>query len=212
MIIGGSSLWLDGIKDVDRELTECIERVWPSVISHCSQTEREDTITERLVDLLRKDKNLCRLGFLNIHFKLRKEDKLGDFTTKGILDMALFLDQNYDRYIAYECKRLNTINSKGKRTGSLAGPYVEEGVCRYVTAKYSKKLPYGCMIGYVMDGDINFALKQLETAINKRKSLIKLNSSHLSIAAKGLTAFETSHLRTDDNSSITIRHRLFSMV
>lgn len=212
MIIGGSTLWLDGLKDIDRELTECIERVWPSVISRCSQTEREDIITERLVDLLRKDKTLCKLGFLNIHFRLREEDSLGDFTTKGILDMALFLDQNYDRYIAYECKRLNRINSEGKRTGSQAGPYVEEGMYRYVTAKYSKKLPYGCMIGYVMDGDIRFALKQLESAINQREKLIGLNSGRLSIASKELNAFETSHLRKDDKSSITIRHRLFSMV
>ena len=212
MIIGSSSLWLSSIKDIDEELMECIKRVWPSVIRRCSQTEKEDTITERLVDLLRKDKSLCKLGFLNIHYKLREEDTLGDFTTKGILDMALFLDQNYDRYIAYECKRLNRIDSQGKRTGSQAGTYVEDGVSRYVNAKYSKKLPYGCMIGYVMDGDLAFALKQLVAAINKRRSLIKLSSGQLFISSDNSTAFETSHSRAYDNSSITVRHRLFSMI
>ncbi|MCU7940759.1 MAG: hypothetical protein KZQ64_04735 [gamma proteobacterium symbiont of Bathyaustriella thionipta] len=177
MTIGTSSLWLRNLKDIDHELMKCVERVWPTVIKRLKQTEREDDITKRLVNLLRKDRAICNLGFLNIHFKLDEKDKFGDFTTKGILDMALFLGQDHERYIAYECKRLNIVTDKGKRIASLAGPYVEEGVVRYATAKYSEKLPYGCMMGYVMDGDIDFSLKQLKSSITKRKKLINLKSN-----------------------------------
>lgn len=212
MVIGFSSHWHKRLKDTDAELTACIKRLWLTVIERLNQTEKEDDITERLVDVLREDRAVCQLGFLHLHFKLRKKDTHGDYTTKGILDMALFLDQDHERYIAYECKHLNRVNSQGKRTASLAGAYVEEGVVRYATAKYAEQLPYGCMIGYVMDGDMKFALKQLESAINKRKCLIKLSSAEVDITSVGLTEFETTHLRPNDSSSIHVRHKLFSMI
>ena len=212
MTIGKSTLWLNSIIDVDKAVIECIDRVWPTVVSRLSQTELEDTITERLVDLLRKDRAICKHGFISIHFKLRQEDAIGDYTTKGILDMALFLDQDHERYIAYECKRLNRVNTEGKRAGSLAGPYVEEGVVRYVTAKYSEKLPYGCMLGYVMDGDIEFAVKQLKTALTERKVLIQLETKKILISQNPFPEFETIHNRASINKPITVRHRLLSMV
>lgn len=200
------------LKDVDRELAKCIERVWPTVIARLSQEEREDNITKRLVNLLRKDRGVCNLGFLNIHYKLDEEDQQGDFTTKGILDMALFLDQDYERYIAYECKRLNIVDSTVKRTASLAGSYVEEGLIRYSTAKYSEKLPYGCMIGYVMDGDMSFAIQQLSAAIAKRKELIKCQTNNITVIGTIFREFETVHLRGHSASLITVRHRLFSIM
>ncbi|HHJ20832.1 MAG TPA: hypothetical protein ENJ84_13565 [Gammaproteobacteria bacterium] len=211
MIIGTSSFWLERIKDIDKSLIECVERVWPSVIARLRNTEREDNITQRLVDVLRADRAICNIGFLVPHHKLREADCAGDYTTKGILDMALFVDQDYERYIAYECKRLNIVNRDGKRTGSLAGAYVEEGVVRYATAKYSEKLPYGCMIGYVMDGDRKFALQQLISALKKRKKLVKLESDEIEAKDGYFTEFETSHRRNTGNSEIEVRHRLFSM-
>lgn len=212
MTIGSSSLWLKNLKDIDLELMRCVERVWPTVISKLAQTEREDKITERLVDLLRKDRGVCALGFLCIHFKLRAEDRLGDFTTKGILDMALFLDQDHERYIAYECKRLNIVNDNGRRTGSLAGPYVEEGVARYATAKYSEKLPYGGMLGYVMDGDLAFSVNKLKAAIIKRKTLVKLLSEEMDLSSNPFLEFQTMHERPFSKTPIFVRHRLLSII
>lgn len=212
MIIGTSSLWLDRIRDVDRDLVEIIERVWPMVIARLDNTEKEDSITQRLVDVLRDERSVCNIGFLVPHHKLREADVAGDYTTKGILDMALFLDQDHERYIAYECKRLNIVDINGKRKGSYAGTYVEDGVVRYVTAKYAEKLPYGCMIGYVMDGDKTFALKQLIGAIDKRKKLIKLKSAKIEANDRYFTEFETLHGRNLGNAEIVVRHRLFSMV
>jgi hypothetical protein len=212
MTIGKSSLWISRLKDVDKELIKCIERVWPTVIARLSQEEKEDKITQRLVNLLRKDRGVCNLGFLNIHYKLDEEDQHGDFTTKGILDMALFLDQDYERYIAYECKRINTVDSAGKRIASLSGSYVEDGVIRYATAKYSEKLPYGCMLGYVMDGDMCFAIKQLTAAIQQRKDLIKCQTNSITVTGSIFPEFETVHLRGHSASLITVRHSIFSII
>ncbi len=105
--------------------------------------------------------------------------------------MALFLDQDHERYISYECKRLNIVTKKGKRKASLAGAYVEQGVIRYATAKYSEKLPYGCMIGYVMDGEKNFAFQQIASALRKRKKSINLEVDEIEEKEGYFTEFET---------------------
>lgn len=212
MVIGQSPFWFNRFKDVDKAFIECVERVWPVVIARLGARALEDPITERLVNVLRDDRVICGLGFLTLQFKLRKADYAGDYTTKGILDMALFLDQDHERYIAYECKRLNIVAENGKRKASLAGPYVEEGVVRYATAKYSEKLPYGCMIGYVMDGDKQFAFKQINSALKKRRKLIHLETDEIEVKESNFAEFETRHQRDSDKSFIVVRHRLFSMV
>lgn len=211
MIVGTSSFWRERIKDIDKDLIQCVERVWPTVIARLSNTDKEDNITQRLVDVLRDDRAVCNIGFLVSHHKLREADRAGDYTTKGILDMALFIDQDHNRYIAYECKRLNIVDQSGKRTGSLAGAYVEEGVVRYATAKYSETIPYGCMIGYVMDGDKEFAFRQLFSALNKRKELVNLEPYEIKVKDGYFIEFETSHRRNTDNSKIEVRHRLFPL-
>lgn len=210
MVIGKSSIWLEKVKDRDNLFIQCVVKVWPDVIAKLDQYSKEDHITQRLVDLLRKDRTTIKCGFLNCQFKLREEDIEGDFTTKGILDMALFLDQDHERYIAYECKKLNTISKNGSRA-SLAGTYLEKGVIRYVTAQYAENLPFGCMIGYVMDGDTRFAVQQLESAIGKRKKRLKLATSNIDVEYGFYAQFETSHNRTGNNTSIAVRHRLFSI-
>lgn len=209
MTIGTSSLWLSSIKDIDKELFKCVERVWPEVISRISKTDLEDRITERLVDILRGDREACDLGHIDIQFKLRERDKQGDYTTKGIIDIVLFLDKNFQNYIAYECKRLNTLDKHGKRKGSQAGKYVEEGVVRYVTAQYSEDLPYGCMIGYVMDCDQDFASRKVIEALQKREGLVKLKPIEIDITKDTYTEFETIHGRSSSRSEIVVRHRLF---
>ena len=195
MTVGTSTLWLDNFIDVDKKLMECVERVWPEVVSRLSSTDLEDKITERLVDVLRKQREVWELGHLDIQFKLRGEDKLGDFTTKGIIDIVLFLDPSFQKYIAYEAKRLNIVDSGGKRKASQAGKYLEEGVVRYVTAQYSERLPYGCMLGYVMDGDQAFAFQKIASAIDSRKELLNINSTDIKPHCAYYTEFETVHAR-----------------
>lgn len=213
MTIGKSHLWLNSIKDVDKELMKCVEKIWPIVVSKLSPTDLEDRISERLVDVLRKERDVWNLGFLDIQFKLREEDKQGDFITKGIIDIVLFLDNSYQKYIAYEAKRLNTVDSNGKRIGSQAGKYIEEGVVRYVTAQYAEKLPYGCMIGYVMDGDCQFASEKIIAGLNdtKRKQLIRMEPITINVFVESCTWFETTHKRSGTDNYILVRHRLFSL-
>ena len=74
----------------------------------------------------------------------------GTAYSKGRIDMAVLLDQDRERYLAYECKRLNLTHSS--RRSSLATLYVTKGLHRFVTEQYAEKLPVGYMLGYVLDG------------------------------------------------------------
>ncbi|MEE8435927.1 MAG: hypothetical protein V3S64_14175, partial [bacterium] len=126
----------------------------------------------------------------------------------GMIDMAVVLDQDIERYIAYECKRLN-VRYNGKKD-SLAGLYVAKGMMRFVKEKYySDRLPVGCMLGYVMDGDIFFAAKQVRKAILDNKGILGLISGPTNVApVQFIKRFLTTHKR--QSNEIVIRHALLA--
>ena len=84
--------------------------------------------------------------------------------SKGKIDIAALMDQEREHYLAYECKRLCVIHN-GTR-GSLATRHVKDGMMRFLTEQYAEGLPVGCMLGYVMDGDLSFARTQVNSAID----------------------------------------------
>jgi hypothetical protein len=87
----------------------------------------------------------------------------------GEPDILFSFDNSRDEdvYFACECKFLNKTDKNG-RWFSLAGEYIDEGVMRYINEKYSGG-SNGGMLGYVMDGDTNKAVKCINEAIEKRK-------------------------------------------
>jgi hypothetical protein len=116
------------------------------------------------------------------------------------------VDQERERYVAYECKRLNVIH-QGARS-SLATRYVTDGMMKFITEQYAQSLPVACMLGYVMDGDLAFALTQVHGAIGARKLPLGLVSGPIpGSAVAGIERFSTGHQRST-NSSIEIRHVL----
>jgi hypothetical protein len=110
-----------------------------------------------------------------------------------------------ERYLAYECKRLNVINY-GTRS-SLATRYVTQGMMRFLTEQYAEGLPVGCMLGYVMDGDLAFALQQVTKAIDDNKADLSLVAGPTPASAvPGIERFQTRHKRQADH--IELRHLL----
>ena len=65
-------------------------------------------------------------------------------------------------------KRLNVPRDDGRR--SLAKKYVMDGLSRFTTGQYSENLPVGCMLGYVLDGDVKYVASSVQAKIIEDKS------------------------------------------
>jgi hypothetical protein len=107
--------------------------------------------------------------------------------------------------MAYECKRLNVF-SGGSRS-SLATVYVTQGMMRFMTEQYAEGLRIGCMLGYVIDGDISFALSQLESAIKSHQPLGLLAGPTRAPLINTIERFLTNHKRST-GTGIELRHAL----
>jgi hypothetical protein len=86
--------------------------------------------------------------------------------------------------------------------------YVKEGMMRFMTEQYAEALPIGCMLGYVMDGDLPFALAQVKAAIAVVKVPLSLMEGPATLAfAPDIEQFSTGHQRAN-KTNITLRHTL----
>lgn len=131
----------------------------------------------------------------------------GSKYSKGIIDIAVLFDWNRERYLAYECKRLNVIN--GGSRSSLATVYVTQGMMRFLTEQYAEQLPVGCMLGYVLDGDVPFANSRIADAIGSHVPLALAEGPTPLAAIEMIERFRTRHTR-QTGSQIELRHALFS--
>lgn len=208
MVVGDPSVWVSQFTSIDDRLLARIVAVWPQCLTVLPPTPEEDVITFNLKSLLTKDAE-ARLIFYHLEYQFEPEG----FTTdglafsKGKIDLAVLLDQSCTRYLAYECKRLN-VHFGGVRQ-SLATKYVKEGVRRFVTEQYAEGLPVGCMLGYVLDGDTDYAQGRVYTAIDANQTDIGLTGPPAADIAIGLVErFSTNHVRPGSGSVIHVRHSL----
>ena len=133
----------------------------------------------------------------------------GTAYSKGRIDMAVLLDQDRESYLAYECKRLNLTHSSRRR--SLATLYVTKGLHRFVTEQYAEKLPVGCMLGYVLDGDVPFAHSKVLRAIETKRRCVGLIMAPIEgTVTPSLVRFSSRHRRTSSGEEMEIRHTLLA--
>jgi hypothetical protein len=206
MVVGDPNVWRNRFVSFDERLLARILHVWPICVGLLPGQPEENDITINLVDLLWKDMVVRRLCYyVEYHFEPWGIDANGAKFSKGQIDIGVLLERDRDRYLAYECKRLNVTNS-GMRS-SLATPYVTLGMMRFLTEQYAEGLPVGCMLGYVMDSDLPFALQQVSQAVAANNTQLALiagpTAGH---AVPGTERFQTAHQRAA--SLIELRHLL----
>ena len=208
MLVGDPKEWAAQFRSIDRRFLERVIAVWARCVDVLPREPHEDEITINLVGILSRDAKARRL----FHFLAYQHEPFGYTAdglaySKGKMDMALLLDQERERYLAYECKRLNVTQAGGRR--SLATPYVLCGVLRFITQQYAADIPVGCMLGYVLDGDTNTARSSVRAAIDSHKRKIRLIGRPVDIAPLGTMERLTSrHRRSSNGSAIEIRHAL----
>lgn len=114
-----------------------------------------------------------------------------------------------EAYYIIECKRLNSKNALGK-TG-LNGEYIAEGVCRFVSQKYSCYHQTNGMIGFVVeDLDIN---KNMVTLNSLLSSQFPEAHTVKEISKKDITnGFNFSYysIHTSNTSELLLYHLMFN--
>ena len=208
MGIGDPAAWAERFRSFDNRFLQRLVAVWPRCLSVLPPQPDEDAVTANLVDLLQSDPGILR-RFHWIEFQYEPFGRTPDGTahSKGRIDVAVFLNQDRDTYLAYECKRLNDVRGDGRR--SLAGEYVMDGLSRFVAGQYSEGLPVGCMLGYVLDGDVAHAASSVRAKIDECDRDIGLVMEPRDEPAIGVaTRFSSRHRRGSNGGEIEIRHAL----
>ena len=207
-MIGDPAAWADRLRSFDRRFLECVVAVWPRCLAVLPERPHEDAITCNLVDLLSRDAEaLRRFHWIEFQYEPFGHTPHGTAYSKGRIDVAVFLNQDRDRYLAYECKRLNELRKDGRR--SLVGEYVTDGLSRFVAEQYSENLPVGCMLGYVLDGDVASAASRVRAKIIECLHETGLIGTPRDETAVGVaTRFSSRHRRRPGGGEIEIRHAL----
>jgi hypothetical protein len=205
MVLGDLQAWANRFITADERLLERIWVLWPKCMAVLPSQPTEDQITINLVHLLGKDEVVRRIcHWVEFQFEPFGTASNGAKFSKGKIDIAVLLDWERERYLAYECKRLNVTN--GGIRSSLATPYVTQGMMRFLTEQYAEGLPIGCMLGYIIDGDIPFAVGQIHNAIAAHQPLSLVAGPTAATPLQGIERFVTTHKRAAN--VIELRHAL----
>jgi len=166
----------------------------------------EDKITIALYCALSRNQYLCTLPFL-----IRVQDVEVDVELEretGRKDIAFFPALRSDIYFCLECKRLNVVEDG--ETRAYASEYVRQGMVRFVSRQYSPFVKHGGMLGYVLDGDIIRAIKNVERNILARHAELGMAPPgallRSSIRPDIDRIRETHHRREGEASSFCIHH------
>ena len=208
MRVGDPAVWAGRFRSSDARVLERVVAVWSRCLALLPPRPSEDVITANLVDLLLRDHDILRrFHWIEFQYEPFGHSPEGTAYSRGSVDMAVFLNQDRDRYLAYECKRLNDIRDDGRR--SLAGDFVMKGLLKFVVNQYSETLPVGCMLGYVLDGDAEWAASKVRSKIVECGQEIALVTAPRDEVAIGeATRFYSRHRRRSNGGEIEIRHAL----
>ena len=211
MVAGDPTAWAVRFRAFDRRFLESVVAVWPQCLAVLPSRPDEDTITTNLVDLLQRDPNTQRrFHWIEFQFEPFGHTPEGTAYSRGRIDIAVFLDQDRDTYLAYECKRLNERREDGRR--SLAGEYVMDGLSRFIAGRYSENLPVGCMLGYVLDGKVAFAASSVRSKIVELgQDVALIVGPEDDIAIGQAVRFYSRHRRECTDGAIEVRHALLPM-
>lgn len=172
----------------------------------------ENSIRDKILyDYLKKEKYKRQLELTNYLFDPELAENKGRIDIR-IMPINPFIGD--DAYYIIECKRLDTTNQNG--TTGLNGEYVSEGICRFVSSKYSSYYNTNGMIGFIVQPmDIHnnttcinglLANQSFQTNTSQdlqpRKIEDKFEYSYYSIHSAGKQEIVIYHLMLDFSKNI----------
>lgn len=206
MTVGDTSCWDDFFR----------QNLVPAVLAYITTTweqmpkpgpsDLEDAISDKLYSALVKAKRRSDFPFL-----IRREDL--EFDTDlaretGRKDIVFFPSLQEEIYLCLEAKRLNAVISGVRR--SLADEYVKEGMQRFVDGKYARFVRHGTMLAYVLDGNTDRAIQNVENNIRSRLSKLRMDKNGSLVASTirpdDCRTKETCHRRAHERAVFRIHH------
>jgi hypothetical protein len=151
------------IEDVVATVLDITVAAWPHLCEkkYVSPSDKEDHITDQLRWEMVSEKNRRRpCPQIRFERETQRDDPEGDFPT-GLIDVHVGYSFDETEYLAIECKKVND------RQETPAKKYIENGICRFSSGKYSPGHPYGAMIAYVTEGTAESAAKYLGDQVLK---------------------------------------------
>jgi hypothetical protein len=163
--------------------------------SYFRDSTLEDDISVKLYSALVKAKDRNSHAFRIDYQSVEVNLEVAAVTGKKDIVFIPTLQQE-EIYLCLEAKRLNAVISGIRR--SLADEYVKEGMQRFVDGKYARFVRHGAMLAYVLDGNTDRAIQNVENNIRKRLSELRMGKN---------TGLVTSTIRPDDCRSKETSHR-----
>jgi hypothetical protein len=126
----------------------------------------------------------------------------------GRIDVKVIYSFDEDEYFGIECKRVS-----GRRGDGLADKYVEEGIARFVSEKYSPGHGWAAMIGFVIDGEVVQAVELVAAAVVSKGLAIALDGGWVPECRFGSQEhlYCTCHRQCGHGSPISILHLFLSL-
>ena len=187
-----------------KAVVELIIHCYPIVKQDSTFQYDEDTIRNIFVKSIRNNKSKYDLGYLLFEVETGEVDPNNQII--GYIDIKVVNVGNRDladedEYLCFECKRLD-----GK--SKLTNRYVTEGIYRYVSDKYSSKMPLAGMIGFIEGGNPEAIIKKVNEVLKKSKNIatiMYLENDKTLLDSKCL--YKSTHKRSSSN--IDIFHLMF---
>ena len=199
-------------EDYLAEILEATAVAWARM-EHPSQTEIEDRITFRLAGRLLNDPHFAEIPYDVVpqNWLLGLDGQL-----LGRLDLRFKHRHSQRDYFVFEAKRLHVTYPGGSFSTEYPTYAGDEGMMAFIEGHYSKGLPAGGMLGYIMDGESDMAWIGLEKRIRARQTPLKLiENSKLdkSLLSKAIAnAMIGTHLGETQHELETHHLRLFHLL
>lgn len=102
-----------------------------------------------------------------------------------------------------ECKRLDDKNQEGKN--GLNAKYIKNGICRFVTRKYSSYFGINGMMGFIVKKvDINDNISKINTLLDKDL----IDDDKKTVNANTTQKIEPINIKCDFNYCYTSKHQI----
>jgi len=194
------------------EILEATARAWARM-KPPERDEIEDRITFRLAGQLANASEFAEIPY-NVDPQCWIFGLNGELF--GRLDIRFKHRRSKRDYFGFEAKRLHVRYPSGKTSKEYSTYAGKAGMMAFIEGQYSKMLPAGGMLGYVMDGRSDDAWSGIGKQIERQRNVLKLSAGG-TFAASTLSnvlhqALAGCHLGETDHDLGTHHLRLFHLI